>query len=1222
MTKVIDMKKFIKGAGAKFKEFSVTSWAVDNRTVIYILAILISLYGLNKFNTLPKEQFPDIVVPTISVVTVNFGNSPKDIENLITRPIEKQIKSISGAKVNKVNSISQQDYSLITVEFDTDVKTDLAKQKVKDAVDKARTDLPTTLTQEPDVQEFSFSEMPIMYLNISGNYDAVKLKKFADDIQDRVEELREITRADIVGAPEREIQVNVDPYKMQAARVTFNDIDNAIKYENSDITGGQIEVGNMKRTLRVKGQFNSALDLNNIVVKNTSGAPIYLRDIATIRDTMKEKESFARLDGKPVITINIVKRSGENLIEAADKVKAVINDMQKAGDLPPDLRAVFTGDQSKQTKTSFHELVNTIIIGFILVLVVLMFFMGVTNAFFVALSVPLSVFVAFLFLPVADWIVGTSVTLNFIVLFALLFGLGIIVDDAIVVIENTHRIYANGKMPIVRSAKEAAGEVWIPVLAGTATTLMPFFPLLFWKGIIGKFMIYLPTMLILTLAASLVVAFFFNPVFAVSSMKPEGPEHEMPKRRLFRKWWFWAALVSGIMFHLIALSASETGIVAASGEVARSTASIWRGLGNLLIFLALLSILNVFVLRDIIHGFQHKTLPRLMSSYEKLLRWVLKGTRPVWMMVALFLLFPVSLFMLMARGNGSTFFPSGDPNFVYAYLKLPVGTDVKYTDSVTQVLEHRIYKVLEKEKPGTEGSIVESVIANVAVSANNPEDINRSVQPNLGRVQVSFVEFEKRHGKSTMPYLDAIREAAKGIPGAEVTVNQENGGPPTDPPVNVEVIGDNFEEIARVATDLRNYIDTNRVEGIEQLRTDVDLTNPEISVTIDRERALAEGISTTQIGFELRTAVFGREVSKLKQGEDEYKIQLRYSDLVRNNISDLMSMRITFRDFTNGAIKQIPLSAVAKIDYTNTSGGIRRKNLKRTIQLQSNVLDPSQTDKINAALGLKLDEFKRRYKVPATVTVRQSGVGEQQAETLSFLGRSLIYALLGIFLILVLQFNSMSKPFIVLTEIFFSIIGVFIGYALTGMTMAMIMLGVGIVGLAGIVIKNGILLIEFTDELRGRGMRTREATIQAGRIRIIPVLLTAVATMLGLLPLAVGFNIDFVRMFTELNPNIFFGGDSVVFWGPLSWTIIFGLIFAFFLTLVMVPSMYLIAERLRRPMERFYGTKFVALLGFLGPLFFVLVGIMYLVRRIQGKRVWMGQQRVARNSRPAITTPL
>jgi multidrug efflux pump len=1179
--------KVLEGLRNKFKEFKPTSWAVDNRTVVYILAILITLYGLTKFNTMPKEQFPDIVVPTISVATIYVGNSPNDIENLVTRPIEKQIKSISGAKVNKVNSVSQQDFSLIIVEFDTDIKTDIAKQKVKDAVDKARTDLPTDLTIQPDVQEFAFSEMPIMFVNISGDYDPIKLKQFADKMQDRFEELREITRADIVGAPEREIQVNVDPYKMQVAKISFMDIENAINRENRDISGGQIEVGNMKRTLRVKGQFVSVVDMQNIVVKNIQGAPIYLRDLAEIRDTVKEKESYARLDGKPVITLNIVKRAGENLINAADKVKAIVTDMKEKQELPPDLRVEFTGDQSKQTKTSFNELVNTIIIGFILVLIVLMFFMGVTNSFFVALSVPLSVFVAFLFLPLGDFLVGTPITLNFIVLFALLFGLGIIVDDAIVVIENTHRIYNNGKVPVVRAAKEAAGEVWLPVLAGTATTLAPFFPLLLWKGLIGKFMIYLPTMLILTLFASLIVAFFFNPVFAVSSMRPEGKEHEMPKREVFRKWWLWAPIAFGLLLHLAG----------------------WHGLANFSIFLSLLILLNVFVLRDVIHKFQHRVLPWLMSHYENMLRWALKGKRPVWLLVSLFILFPLALGMLMLRGNGQTFFPSGDPHFIYVYLKMPVGTDVKHTDSVTRVLEKRVYKVLEKEKPGSPGSIVESIIANVAVSANNPRDNNRSVQSNLGRIQVSFVEFEQRDGKPTRPYLDSIRKVVKGIPGTEVTVNQEDAGPPTDPPVNVEIIGDNFGSIAKVAMDLKNFLDTNKVAGIEHLNMDVDVNNPEISISVDREKAMIEGISTGQVGMEVRTAVFGKEVSKLKEGEDEYKIQLRYSDLVRNNISDLMNRPITFRDFNTMAIKQIPLNAIAKVEYTNTSGGIRRKNLKRTIQLQSNVLDETQIEKINADLAVRLDEFRSSYKIPPDVTVRQSGVSEQQQETMSFLGMSLVYALLIIFLILVMQFNSMSKPFIVLTEIFFSIIGVLIGYALTGMTIATIMLGVGIVGLAGIVVKNGILLIEFTDELRGRGMRTREAAIQAGKIRIIPVLLTALATMLGLLPLAVGLNIDFVSLFRNLSPHLFFGGDSVVFWGPLSWTIIFGLIFAFFLTLVMVPSMYLISERLRRPMSKFYGTKFVALLGFLGPFFFIFVGLMFLGRKLQGKKVWMGKMK-------------
>jgi multidrug efflux pump subunit AcrB len=1180
--------KVLEGVSKKFKEFKLTSWSVDNSTAIYIVAVLITVYGLIKFNTMPKEQFPDIVVPTISVATVYVGNSPKDIENLVTRPIEKQLKGITGAKVNKIQSTSQTDYSLIVIEFDTDVKTEIAKQKVKDAIDKAKTDLPTDLTVQPDVQEFAFSEMPIMFVNVSGDYDGIKLKQYADRMQDRFEELPEITRAEIVGAPEREIQINVDPYKMTAARISFTDIENAVARENRDITGGTIETGNMKRTLRIKGQFASALNLQNIVVRSgAQGASVYLRDIAEIKDTIKEKESYARLDGKNVVTLNIVKRAGENLINAADKIKDIVADMQKTEILPKDLKVVITGDQSKLTKTSFTDLVNTIVIGFILVLIILMFFMGVTNAFFVALSVPLSVFVAFLFLPLANLVIGTTVTLNFIVLFALLFGLGIIVDDAIVVIENTHRIYNNGKVPIIRSAKEAAGEVFIPVLAGTATTLAPFFPLLFWKGLIGKFMIYLPTILILTLAASLIVAFIFNPVFATTFMKPEGKEFEKPKRAVFKNKWFISFAIAGVLLHL------------AGGH----------GLANFCLLMAILMVFNAYIVNDIIHSFQHRALPKIMNSYEKLLRWVLKGWRPVAMFISLFGIFILSVIFLMLRGNKQTFFPVGDPNFIYVYLKMPVGTDVKYTDSITHVLENRVEKILANELPSKPGGIVESIITNIAVSANNPRDNNRSVQPNLGRIQVSFVEYEKRHGKKTRPFMDEIRKQMQGVPGASVEVAQEDGGPPTDPPVNIEVSGDNFESIAKVATQLLNHLDTNRVAGVENLQANVDLNNPEITVNVDRERAMLEGLSTGQIGSEIRTAVFGKEVSKLKEGEDEYKIQLRYSDLKRNNITDLMNMRITFMDMNTMRVKSIPVSAVASIDYTSTTGGVKRKNIKRTIQIQSNVTDPTIVARVNADIQNEIDEFKEKTAIPPDVSIKLSGQSEQELETQKFLGTALLIALGIIFLILVLQFNSLSKPFIVITEIFFSIIGVLLGYAITGMTISTIMMGVGIVGLAGIVIKNGILLIEFTDELRERGMRTREAAIRAGKIRIIPVLLTAVATILGLLPLAVGFNIDFVSLFQHLDPDIFFGGDSVVFWGPLSWTIIFGLIFAFFLTLMMVPSMYIIAERLRRPMTRFYGGKFIAMLGFLGPFYFLFVGIMYLGRRIQGKRVWLGKQR-------------
>ncbi|HVF97873.1 MAG TPA: efflux RND transporter permease subunit, partial [Flavisolibacter sp.] len=477
--------------GERFKQFGPTTWSIKNKTTIYLVMVFITLAGVFQFVTLPKEQFPDIVIPNIYVQTINFGNSPKDIENLITQPIEKQIKGITGAKISKLTSTSVQDFSAIMVEFDTDVDVDIALQKVKDAVDKAKTDLPTDLTQEPIVQEVNFSDQPIMYVNVSGDYDVVRLKKYAEDLQDQLEELPQLNRVDLVGAPEREFQINVDPYRMQASGITYDDIARSVANENLDISGGQLDVGNMQRNLQLKGQFKTAYDIQGVIVRNNSGDGIYLKDIAAIKDTIKETESYARLNGKKVITLNIVKRAGENLIETSADVHRVIDEMKEAGSLPPQLEVLVTGDQSITTKVSFNELVNSIIIGFLLVLLILMFFMGITNAFFVALSVPLSMFIAFLFLPAADLIVGANVTLNFMVLFALLFGLGIIVDDAIVVIENTHRIFVQGggRVSSQKSAIMAAGEVWVPVLAGTLTTLAPFVPLLFWPGLIGKFMI-------------------------------------------------------------------------------------------------------------------------------------------------------------------------------------------------------------------------------------------------------------------------------------------------------------------------------------------------------------------------------------------------------------------------------------------------------------------------------------------------------------------------------------------------------------------------------------------------------------------------------------------------------------------------------------------------------------------------------------------------------------
>ncbi|MCA6468001.1 MAG: efflux RND transporter permease subunit, partial [Chitinophagaceae bacterium] len=969
----------------RFKEFMPTTWSIRNKTSIYLLMIFVSLGGIYQFVTLPKEQYPDIVIPTIFVQTVYVGNSPKDIENLVTRPLEKQIKGITGAKITKFTSNSQQDFSAIQIEFDTEVKTDFALQKIKDAIDKAKQDLPKDLTQEPTALEISLSEQPIMYVNLSGDYDLPRLKRYADDIKDRLENLTQINRVELVGAPEREFQINVDNFRMQSTGVTFDDIIGAIRRENLDISGGLLEVGNMRRNIQMKGQFRTAEDIAGMVIRNQSGAPIYLKDIATIVDTTKEKDSYARLNGKNVVTLNIIKRNGENLIESSDEVKKIV-DAARAEFLPKDLDVVITGDQSIKTRTSFTDLVNSIIIGFLLVLIVLMFFMGVVNAFFVALSVPLSMFVAFVFLPAADLIVGTHVTLNFIVLFALLFGLGIIVDDAIVVIENTHRIFMQGKGRISSSmaARMAAGEVFVPVLAGTVTTLAPFFPLLFWPGIIGKFMVYLPTMLIFTLAASLIVAFIMNPVFAVDFMNHEDDHSKEEKSAIFKNKVFWGGIATGILLDVLGFTFA----------------------GNLLLFFMILWLLNRYVLTDAINSFQQKLLPRIMNRYEQLLRWALKGWRPVHLLLGTFGLLILSVVLIIisvsAGRTGVVFFPKADPNLIYIYLKLPVGMDVKYTDSVTQELEKRVAKVLGTDK-GKTNPIVESVISNVAVGAGDPVLGDRSVRSELGRIQISFVDFEKRHGVATQPYLDSIRKVMNGIPGAEISVDQESSGPPTDPPINIEIACEDFNAMIKTATRLKNYLDSIQVPGVEELKMDVDLNNPELTLTINRQRALIEGVSTAQIGQQIRTALFGTEVSKIKEGKEEYKIQLRNNSLQRKSLTDLLNMRISFRDMAaGGAVKNIPISSLVTVEPTSTLGSVKRKDQKRLITLRSNVLmsEGYNPTGVNQEITKHIAQFK---DVPAGVTIRQTGEGEQQKETVTFLNNALMIALMLILFTLVLQ---------------------------------------------------------------------------------------------------------------------------------------------------------------------------------------------------------------------------
>ena len=1115
----------------KFKEFKPTSWAIDNKTTIYLLTIFITLAGILTYRSIPKEQFPDIVIPTIYVSTVYPGAAPKDVENLVSKNIEKQIKSIAGVK--KVTSTSIQDFSSVVVEFNTNVDVPVAKQKVKDAVDRAKKDLPQDLPADPNVMEVEFSEMPILFVNIAGNYSLDELKKYAEELQDKIEGMKEITRVDMVGALEREIQVNVDMYKAAAAKISIGDIERTLNYENLTISGGSVELDDMKRSLSVSGEFKDIEEIKNSIISGQTGAHLYLKDIAEVVDGHKIQESYGRLNNKNVITLNVIKRGGENLINASDEIQEIIAEM-KANKFPKDLEVVVTGDQSRTTRITLHDLINTIIIGFILVTIILMFFMGATNAIFVGLSVPLSMFIAFLLLP------GLDFTMNMIVLFAFLLGLGIVVDDAIVVVENTHRIYDNGKVPIKIAAKKAAGEIFLPVLSGTATTLAPFVPLAFWDGVIGKFMGYLPITLIITLTASLIVAYIISPVFAVDFMKPHKENQGVNIKKLGITSVIF--IVVGILFYI-------------SGNV---------GMGNFTMFMLLIYIFYRFILKRMIEYFQHKTWPGVQAIYAKFLVWAL--ARPKTILLSTLLLLIVSFMVTGLRKPEVVFFPKGDPNFVYVYASLPVGTKPEATDSVAKIIEKRVYSVLGENNP-----IVESVITNVAIGANESRD-DRAPYSHKAKVGVGFVEFSKRGGQSTLDYLEKIRAAVQGIPGVEISVDQEQSGPPTAKPIAVEITGENFEDLIAASVNLKNYLDAQQIPGVEELKSDLQRNKPEIVIDIDRERLNREGLSLAQVGMELRKSIFGIDnPSNFRDEEDEYPIQIRLQEDQRNNLEEVRNMVITFRDMNMmGMVRQVPISAFADVHYSSTYAGIRRKDQKRIVTLGSNVITGFNPNQVVAAIEQKVAAFDN---LPKGVSVKMGGEKEQQQETASFLGMAGLIAIGLIVLILITQFNSIGRTLIILSEIIFSVIGVLLGLAIFDMSISIVMTGVGIVALAGIVVRNGILLVEFTDILRERGSNLQEAIVEAGRVRMTPVLLTATATILGMIPLAIGFNIDFVTMFTELDPKIYFGGDSVAFWGPLAWTIVFGLSFATFITLIVVPVMYQMSENTKSRMKRIFGKK-------------------------------------------------
>jgi len=1133
------------------KEFGISSWAVDNRVTVYILTLLIVVTGVIAYITMPREDFPEIIENKVYISSVFPGNSAEDVEKLIIKPLEKEIKNISG--VEKVTASSFQDYGMIIVEFADKIGIEEAKVKIKDKVDivKADTDWPNLdngSKVEPSVFELNISEeVPILNINMQGNYTTQQLKEYGKKLQDDIEEIPEVKKVDILGVDDKEVEIAVDIFKMTAAQVTFDDIQNAVKYENMTLSGGNLTSQGSRNNIRIIGEIQNPNELEDIIVKHNGGT-VYLKDIAVVAFKEKEKTTYAREKGQEVVMLNVKKRSGQNMISAIEEVKKKIEAAQ-ANYLPKNLTLKLTNDQSSRVEHQVDELSNHIIFGIVLVMIVLMFTMGLRNSLFVGAAIPLSMMMAFTILS------AFGLTLNTMVLFGLVMGLGMLVDDGIVVVDN---VFANMKkgMPRIQASKVGIGEIAWPVISSTATTLMAFLPFALWPGTMGKFMKYFPITLTITLTASLFVAMVVNAAMTGGSMDIEDKNVSKKSAKKYT-----------IIFTIIAV------LFVALGHI--YDLKFAKAIGHLAIISLGLMWLYKVKLYQWTQDFQHSFFPKMEKKYQGFLSKILVGRKAWFALVGIIGLLFFSFILLAIFPRKVLFFPDNIPNQAIVYIEYPQGTDIEKTNKATTFVEKQVIGILGKyvDEKTKENYLAESIVSQVGIGAGNPnvDAGNASETPYKGKVTVNFSEYKFRKGYNTSDVLEEIRTKVKGIAGANVTVEKDANGPPAGYPISIQLTGSDYDLMLKEADKMIAYIDSKNIPGIEKLSVDVNKESPELEVKVDRVNAGSVGVSTGQLGFNLRRSVYGQEISTYKEGDDDYNIVVRMQEDQRKNENILFNQSLTFRNQNTGQIVQIPISAVSQTEKTKTYNQIKRKQYKRILTVYSNVLTNYNGDEITKQIQTELTG----YKMPSEVTYSFSGVQEEQGKNQSFLLYALFLALAGITIIIVLQFNSVSKTVVILFTVILSFSGVFYGYVIANMDFVILMTMMGIISLAGIVVKNGIVLMDFfvlllDKKVADKGVEShddltldeiKEVIIESGKSRLRPVLLTALTAVLGLIPLAIGLNFDFFGLVTDLNPHLYMGGDNVIFWGPLAWTIIFGLTYATVLTLVMVPVMFFLVKR-------------------------------------------------------------
>ena len=1138
------------------KEFSLSSWAIDHSTVIYVIIALFFLLGVSSYISMPRENYPEINSNDVFISSVFPGNTAEDMERLITDPLEEELKGVPN--LVKITSTSLENFSLITVEFDENITKENAKIKVKDKIDAVTSsaDWPTfnNAKVEPTAFEFNISEeIPILNIGLSGDLSIKEMKFYGELLQDKIEQMSEIKEVDLRGVQDFELEVSLDLMKMNAATVSFDNVINAIARGNSTVSAGNIEGDGLRRNIRVLGEIESPEELEDFVVKTQNGV-LSLGDIATVSFKEKEKNSYARLDGKTALVLDVKKRSGKNLILSVDKIRVIVEEVI-ANDFPSTIQVDISNDQSNTTKNIVSDLANNIIFGVILVITVLMFFLGFRNALFVGFAIPMSMFMSFMILGLLGQ------TINTMVLFGLIMGLGMLVDNGIVVVENAYRLMEKEGFTAIEAAKKGVGEIAYPIIISTATTIAAFVPLGFWPGTIGKFMIFFPITLSIVLGSSLIVAIFFNSMLVSKFMEIE--DREISQKSLWR--------LTFILGGLGLLLVFNTGTV--------------RGLGTLMLFTTVLFWAYKFFIKKWAVYFQNVVLVNLEKGYTKVLRFALTGRMPyVFLFSTIGLLF--SSFIILGLASPKVeFFPENQPQQIFVYMEYPEGTSIDKTNAAAKLIEAEIQEVISQEKytDGDSSFMIDSNVSMVGTGAQNPETDKGGDQdmPHKAKVTLTMSEFKLRRGLSSEDLRKEIQAKLQDkYASLSISVEKEAAGPPVGYPVNIEIKGEDYDELIAIAEQLKSYLGKENILGVEEIKIDVNKSKPGLAVHIDRKKAGSLGVAGGQIGQQLRRSLFGEKAGVFKKDGEDYDINVRFDEKDRLSTASLLDQYIVFRDEGSGKIKEIPISAIVDMDNSVSFSAIKHKDLRRVVTVYSAVLAGYNANEVVDHVKESMIGFDG---IPADVDYAFTGEVAEQEANMDFLLGALGTALGLIVFLLVLQFNSISNPLIILLSIFLSFTGVLYGISLFGMPFVIMMTMMGIISLSGIVVNNGVVLIDYTQLLIARKkeemgisfeemlprLEAREAIVLGGTARLRPVLLTAITTILGLIPLATGLNIDFSSLVINWDPNIYIGGDNVIFWGPLAWTVIFGLTFATFLTLVIVPACFYLVYRLKLKIKAF-----------------------------------------------------